>query len=259
MRSIDCRLSSARSPRWPPGRSRFTSAKGGDMPNKGMIFIRPGKDLTGRRFGRLVVLRREGRYPGGATTWSCRCDCGTVKTIARGNLIKGNTVSCGCYKREIDPDSPSKHPLYNTWFLMVKRCYDPECKRSERYGGRGIKVCSRWRESFRDFCEDIGPRPGPEYSIDRHPDPDGDYEPGNVRWATCAQQNRNRCTNRPIEFNGKTMLLIEWAEHLGINDGTLLGRLKRGWSIEKALMTPVLKFGEWNTRKGEIYTNQHTS
>ena len=85
-----------------------------------------------------------------------------------------------------------KHPLYRVYYNMIYRCYVEGCSQYEYYGGRGIKVCDRWLQSFADFAEDIGPRPSKSHSIDRFPDNDGNYEPGNCRWATPQEQASNR-------------------------------------------------------------------
>jgi hypothetical protein len=207
-------------------------------------------DLTGERFGRLLVLGLDDNPGRKEVHWSCLCDCGTTKSVSRSNLRSGSTVSCGCYRSETNPDSPSNHPLYLTWYQMIDRCHDPKCKRFHRYGGRGIKVCQRWRDSFRDFCEDVGEKPGPEYTVDRYPDPDGDYEPGNFRWATVTQQNRNRSHHIRIEYRGETRCLSEWAEHLGLDYMLLFSRIKNGWDAELAFSTPpgtLRRFWKMNT------------
>jgi hypothetical protein len=107
------------------------------------------------------------------------------------------------------------------------------------YGGRGITVCDRWRESFENFFADMGERPSTKHSIDRYPDNNGNYEPGNCRWATDIQQARNKRTTRYIEYNDIKLPLVEWAESKGIKPATLKKRLRCGWSIEKALNAPV--------------------
>ncbi len=130
-------------------------------------------------------------------------------------------------------------PEYNTWEGIKQRCHNPNEKRYAEYGGRGITVCVRWRESFEAFLADVGSRPSPEHSLDRL-DNDRGYEPGNVRWATRSQQQRNRrTTNHRLTFRGETRCVTEWAEILGISERTLRARAVRGWSAERALTTPV--------------------
>ena len=142
---------------------------------------------------------------------------------------------------------PSKSrgtPEHSVWRGIKKRCYSPRARGYANYGGRGIKVCDRWRESFAAFYADMGPRPSPDHQIDRYPDGNGDYEPGNCRWATRAEQNRNRKNNRLLLFRGHIMCLTDWAKRVGMSKGTLLERLQRGMSIEEALTTPVRR---WRT------------
>jgi hypothetical protein len=122
---------------------------------------------------------------------------------------------------------------------MIDRCNNPNHRHWHRYGGRGISVCGRWRNSFQDFIADMGPRPSLKHSIDRFPNKDGNYEPGNCRWATQTQQMRNASINRMIVYQGETLCLAEWAERLGMNKMTLQGRLDTGWSVEEAFTVPV--------------------
>ena len=129
---------------------------------------------------------------------------------------------------------------------MRQRCVNPNDPRYSKYGLRGIKVCTRW-DSFQDFVVDVGPRPPGVgeggralYSLDRI-DNDGDYKPGNVRWATAKEQGRNSSYNRLLTFGGKTLLLCEWAECTGIQRGTIAARLKAGVSVRDALTRPVGK------------------
>lgn len=126
---------------------------------------------------------------------------------------------------------------YAVWRDMRHRCSNPKIRNFSRYGGRGIKVCDRWND-FSLFLADMGPRPSPKHSIDRENN-DGNYEPGNCRWATRKVQNRNRINNRRIEFRGETKILLDWAKELGLSFGCLHGRIDRGWTIEQALTEPA--------------------
>lgn len=128
---------------------------------------------------------------------------------------------------------------YHIWYGIIQRCNNPKNHAYGHYGGRGIKACARWQgeDGFEHFMEDMGARPDKNVSIDRI-DNNGDYCPENCRWADKKTQGNNRRDNRPITFNGKTQNLTQWAEELGINRNTLHTRLNRGWSVERALMTP---------------------
>ncbi|MFI5113494.1 MAG: hypothetical protein ACHP7J_00015 [Terriglobales bacterium] len=118
------------------------------------------------------------------------------------------------------------------------RCTNVNSPDYPDYSGSGVKVCERWLV-FENFLADMGPRPSPQHSLDRFPNQNGDYEPGNCRWATIKEQNRNRKSNRPLTLNGETKLIIEWSELLGMSKNTIRARLERGWSVERTLTTPV--------------------
>jgi len=170
-------------------------------------------DRTGQRFGRLLVLKRANAEFGdcGRPKWLCRCDCGVEKVVLGDDLNrrKGRgTVSCGCLQRENRAAQAlactgklGNHfvhggtgtPEYILWAGIVQRCTNPRYPKWKYWGGRGITVCQRWRYSFQAFLNDVGKRPSPELQIDRINN-DGNYEPGNVRWATRSQQNKNRHT-----------------------------------------------------------------
>lgn len=129
-------------------------------------------------------------------------------------------------------------PEYEAWRSMRERCRRPA--HYPNHAGRGICVCARWTNSFEAFLADVGSRPGPGYSIDRI-DPNGHYEPGNVRWATASQQARNKRTVPLLTFHGESMSVADWADRLGMKRNTLTMRLRAGWSTERALTTPVLR------------------
>lgn len=151
----------------------------------------PRKDLIGQRFGKLTVIADAGRTEG-RCIWLCICDCGNTTEVRSGNLIQGNVKSCGCLRRE----TPSKHNgkgtrLYNIWRAMRQRCEYPKHKSYVDYGGRGIRVCTEWDESFASFREwAINNGYTDELTIDRK-NVNGDYNPNNCRWITREEQNRN--------------------------------------------------------------------
>lgn len=125
---------------------------------------------------------------------------------------------------------------YTVWVHMLQRCTNPRCKAWENYGARGISVCERWRK-FELFLEDVGARPSPSHSLDRYPNNNGNYEPGNVRWATRGEQMRNRRNNHLLTFQGETMCLSDWAARLGVTYQMLQGRIAKGQPLEKVLST----------------------
>lgn len=151
----------------------------------------------GDRFGRLVVIKQLAPDRHQKTRWRCRCDCGRVVDANGSHLRSGHTTSCGCGKVEAFGDRNRTHgmshlPEYMIWKLMKQRCYWRAHRYFKDYGGRGIRVCARWRKSFANFLADVGHRPTPRHSLDRYPDNDGDYKPTNVRWATPKQQAANK-------------------------------------------------------------------
>lgn len=129
-------------------------------------------------------------------------------------------------------------PEYRAWQTMRLRCQNPANQAYANYGGRGIIVCERWRESVSNFIADMGPKPTPKHEIDRINN-DGNYEPGNCRWVTRTENDRNRRSNRWLTFRGETLTLTEWAQRFGIRNDTLTHRIEIGWDVERALTTPV--------------------
>jgi hypothetical protein len=202
----------------------------------------PIKDMTGQRFGRLVVLRQHPeRSPSDRTVrWVCQCDCGNVAVRHGTTLRKGEAVSCNCRQREVGPETrihgKSNTSIYNIWQGMLSRCEDLKDRSYPRYGGRGISVCERWHE-FANFYADMGDKPSGK-TLDRINN-DGNYEPGNCRWATPAEQARNTRRNVFVEFAGRRMILTDWAREAGIAPSVLGGRLRKGWTIERALTAPI--------------------
>lgn len=200
-------------------------------------------DLVGHRFGRLVVLRRDGSY-NGKTLWIARCDCGVEATVPSDRLRGRKTRSCGCLSREMT-EKGRRHfihgmtgtGLYRIWSGMISRCMNPKSEGYRKYGARGIVVHPPWRvfvNFMRYVIRYLGERPSVEYSIDRI-DNDGGYVPGNIRWATISMQQRNKRTNRMLTVRGRTMCITDWAKESGIERTTITQRLRRGWSVEEAV------------------------
>jgi hypothetical protein len=146
---------------------------------------------------------------------------------------------------DLSPNQPKslsilpRKPEYRAWESMKRRCYNSNSKDYKYYGGRGIQVCGEWRDSFTTFLADVWRRPSPNHSLDRYPNNNGNYEPGNVRWATRREQSRNRRYNRILEFNGESLPISVWTERLDLPYYLLYLRLRRGWTVKRALSTPV--------------------
>jgi hypothetical protein len=202
--------------------------------------------LSGMTFERLTVIRRDPSVYGAGTKskWICQCICGSTVSVIGRDLVRRNTRSCGCLRAEIQRTLPrkhglSKHPLYAKWAEMIRRCHAPQCHTFPSYGGRGIRVCSRWRESLQSFIDDMGLPPSRQHSIDRINN-DGDYEPGNCRWATSSQQGRNTRANRTLTLDGEAHCISEWSEITGLQRSCIGSRLRRGWSVRRTLTTPQI-------------------
>lgn len=204
-------------------------------------------DLTGQRFGRLVVVERGPNAGTGTSSkarWYCRCDCGNTSLVYTSALRGGLTKSCGCWRVENGiilarplnrTHGKSSTAAFARWISMRQRCFNPNRKDWPNYGGRGITICDRWM-SFENFYTDMGDPP-PGMQIERV-DNNGNYEPGNCVWATPVQQGRNRRNNRRINASGETKTLSTWAENIGAAESTVSDRIKRGWSKEDAVTVP---------------------
>jgi hypothetical protein len=197
-------------------------------------------DLTGRRFGRWIVLGKHSKKS--QWLWLCRCECGTEKPVFGCALRTGDSLSCGCLAKELLVKRTATHrmtktPIYRVWRTMLARCYRPEARGYERYGGRGIAVCDRWQHSFEAFYADMGDRPGPRYQLDRR-DNDGNYARGTCRWATAVEQGRNKSTNKRFAWRGERLTVGEIAERVGMREGLLRQRVSRGASIDRAIAMP---------------------
>ena len=186
------------------------------------------------KFGLLTVLSRAANDRFGRTQWNCRCDCGKEHVAALFRMTSGHTRSCGCIKGASSKHRGKGTPTHNTWCAMKQRCNYPGSEQYAAYGGRGVKVCTRWSESFENFLADMGPRPA-GMTIDRFPNRDGNYEPGNCRWATIDEQARNRSSTLFVEREGVTKCVKDWCDELGLHPDRIYGRIRRGMSPAEAL------------------------
>ena len=198
--------------------------------------------LVGQRFGSRVVVDLAPRQKSRERA-VVQCDCGKSDEIDVRRLLAGSAPRCrNCAAKS----KPMLHggyrdgkasPEYSSWRAMLKRTENPNHEAYERYAGRGIHVCPEWHD-FKVFLRDVGPRPSLEYSLERIDNSLG-YHPSNVKWATSAEQNNNTRSNRLLELNGRTQTLVQWARELGAIPETITQRLKHGWSVKRALTTPV--------------------
>jgi hypothetical protein len=206
-------------------------------------------DMTGMKFGKWTVIELAEPlkdYRGyNVHRWKCRCECGNVRDVIGTTLRSGASVSCGCHvghradkARELfSTHGESKTRLYKIWNYMRKRCNNPNVQNYSDYGGRGIKVCDEWNESYETFRDwSIAHGYDDTLSIDRI-DVNGNYEPKNCRWATWTEQANNRTNTRYLTYKGKTMSVSDWAKELGMPYKKLYKRVYLGWSAERALTT----------------------
>lgn len=192
--------------------------------------------LIGKRFSAWTVEAQVG------LKCLCKCECGASKWVASQSLRLGRSTSCGCRRSGHGINGGISHTAeYRIWRGMIARCEYKNVKCYHRYGGRGIKVCSAWRTDFDAFLKDVGPRPSIGHSIDRI-DPDGDYEPGNVRWAIGAEQVNNRRNTTFVVYRGNRMPLTEAVRAAGsiVHRECARVRIERcGWTVERAVETPA--------------------
>ncbi len=202
-------------------------------------------DLSSKKYGRLTVLHRAGSNKHRHILWLCKCDCGTEKVVSGVLLKRGDVHSCGCLRKEITSKKFKKHgesvqaehtAEYRAWRSMINRCENPRVNSYKNYGGRGIKVCTRWRHSYGAFLKNLGRKPSEAHSLDRI-DVDGGYFPSNCRWSDAKQQARNRRHNFLLTYKGETKTLAAWYEEGGLPN-LVLNRLRRGWNPHDAINTP---------------------
>lgn len=202
------------------------------------------------KYGALTVLGDAGSR-GGRKCWLVQCDCGQRLTVIARDVRRSHTKSCGCLRKlpyarkhgATKDRSGRQTREYSAWINMKMRCNNPKNHSYPYYGGRGIKVCERWDASFENFIADMGKPSRHRYSLDRI-NPEGNYEPGNVRWASQKTQGENKRSTRWITFQGETLSIAGWSRRLGLSHETLRCRIKRGMPLDRAI-------------NGRHYVNQH--
>lgn len=227
-------------------------------------------DITGKKFGRLTVVKRVENDKYGTARWKCICKCGGETITSTGHLRSGHTKSCGCYAKEVAYEKSLKnnkfykHGLFkNKDYIrishilntMKKRCYNENCDSYKYYGKKGVIICEDWLDkenglmNFYDWSMQNGYKE--DLTIDRI-DVNGNYEPSNCRWATYKEQANNKTNNHWITYNGETYTISQWAEKLKIKKSVLIDRLSRKWDVERAFNQPVRK-----SPKGGKYGNKN--
>lgn len=214
-------------------------------------------DLVGKRFNRWLVIS-EAPKPEHLKTkqrvvyWLCRCDCGNTGIVAGQSLRTGASQSCGCRQRECPELQNRTHGLsgtieYTIWQGIKARCYNPAEPAYRNYGGRGITMCDRWRNSFENFLADMGLRPSLQHSIDRI-DCNIGYSPDNCRWATAVEQANNTRKNRFVAHDGQNLTIAQWSRITGIQYHTLGVRVRKGYAPEDVFFRGNLK-AKWRNKR----------
>lgn len=203
-------------------------------------------DLTGLVYGKLTVLYYSHSNKDGRTVWHCKCNCGNEKDVSSKDLKRGTIRSCGCLRIETSRKRMTTHGstdtrLYNIWTSMKARCEtSKEEKFIKNYQNKGIIICDEWHDFsiFQKWALENGY--ADKLSIDRK-DNNGNYCPENCRWVDQKTQQNNKSSNKRLTYNNKTQTIAQWAEEIGMKYNTLDERLRKGWSVERALITPVGK------------------
>jgi hypothetical protein len=202
-------------------------------------------DITGNKYGKLLVINREGRNKSNKITWKCRCDCGKEVIVTGNNLKNGHTQSCGCLHKEADlrkakRNNMSETKLGKAWYNMIYRATSPKNREAHRYLNRGITVCDEWRDSFESFVKwSMDNGYADNLSLDRINNNKG-YSPDNCRWVNQLTQVRNRENTIYLEYKGEKKTLKEWADILGIKYQTLFNRLRDSkWDVESIIEKPL--------------------
>lgn len=210
-------------------------------------------DISGKTFGRLKAIEPFGKTKSRVAVWKCVCECGNVSYVDGSSLRTGRTRSCGCLNKENSSLKNTIHGksttrVYKIWQKIKDRCHNKKNDHFNCYGGRGITVCEEWEKDFMSFYN-WAMRHGyrDDLTIDRI-DVNGNYCPENCRWSTQKEQTNNTRKNKILEMKGEKHTLKQWSEIKNINYSSLRKRIKLGWGIEKALLTPIKQKGETNGR-----------
>lgn len=202
------------------------------------------KDITGQKFGKWTVLEHKEKR-GQAHYWLCKCECGNTAIVRGGSLAQGTSKSCGCVGRQKTIERSTKHGgygtrLYRIWDDMKARCYNHNSISYPNYGAKGITVCEEWKnfKTFMDWALANGYND--KLTLDRI-DYNKGYTADNCRWITMMEQSNNKSNNHYITYNGETLTMVQWARKLNISYNLLCQRMSRGWTFEKAILTPKRK------------------
>ena len=200
-------------------------------------------DLTGNRYGRLVVVKDSLRRKNSCVMWECLCDCGNTTYVITSHLKSGAIRSCGCLRKEenkvrLKTHGLSKSRLFRIWAGMISRCKNKTQSGYKNYGGRGISVCKEWNDSFSVFKDwAFAHGYNDNLTIERI-DVNGNYCPENCKWITKAEQNNNTRQSHFVTIEGKTLTIKQWCDVYGISDKVVRCRIRRGWSEVNAITKP---------------------
>lgn len=201
--------------------------------------------VPGERFERLVYIEERPRKSNRRRALF-QCDCGQIVEASVHDVRTGHTSSCGCLHTEAIRSARSHgatigrklKPEYSAWKAMKERCLYPKSISYYNYGGRGIQIHPSWINDYEAFLNHVGRKPSPKHSLDRI-DVNGNYEPGNVRWATRTEQRRNSRNVHPVTLDGETRLIVDWAALSGVPEQSIAARLRDGWDVRQAIYQPV--------------------
>jgi hypothetical protein len=198
-------------------------------------------DLEGKKFNMLTVIKKVGKDKRKNILWLCKCDCGNDKTAITTNIKNGNILSCGCIKKHNNKThGKTETKLFKVFQNIKQRCYNQNNKKYKNYGERGIVICDDWLNDFTNFYNwamDNGYQEDSGLTLDRI-DVNGNYEPGNCRWADMKTQQNNKTINLNVTINGKTQTAKQWEEEYNLTQGTVARRLRLGWEEDKLLIPP---------------------